>query len=223
MMSLLDDRPQARAFPPALGHGTIVAGLIHLVAPQARIVPIRAFDANGDTTMFTLIEAVYRAKEQNVDVLNMSFSTKENSEAFRKAIHSALADGIAVVASVGNDSRNAELYPAAYPGVVGVAATDFGDRLASFSNYGKSVSIAAPGAFVISTAPGGRYAAAWGTSFSAPIASGVLALRATSKGNMHSDVAAVLNNADFVDHLKPGFEKQLGKGRVNAHRALTRK
>src|SRR5215471_1556712 len=61
-------------FPPDFGHGTLVAGVLHLVAPQARIVPIKAFDPAGNTTMFALTQAVYQAIQMRVDVLNMSFS-----------------------------------------------------------------------------------------------------------------------------------------------------
>jgi subtilisin family serine protease len=224
LASILTGTGQAdTAFPSAWGHGTLVAGIIHAVAPDARIVPIKAFDASGYTTMFTLVEAVYSAMDQNVDVLNMSFSTSEDSSLFSKAIAEAKGSGIAIVASVGNNASGERyIYPASYSAVYGVAATDFNDRLAAFSNYGTSVAVAAPGAFVVSTVPGGRYAAAWGTSFSAPIVSGGIALLASARGYGHSDSMVVLNNADFIDNLNPGFEKKLGKGRINLYRALTK-
>jgi subtilisin family serine protease len=214
---------ESDAFPAAWGHGTLVAGIIHAVAPDARIVPIKAFDAYGHTTMFTVIEAVYAAIDQNVDVLNMSFSMSENSRLFERAVSEARARGIEIVASVGNDGRDEnELYPASYAGVHSVAATDFSDRRATFSNYGRSVSVSAPGAYVVSTVPGGRYAAAWGTSFSAPIVSGGIALLASSRGRGHSDATEIVRTADDIDDLNPGFEKKLGKGRVNLRRALTK-
>ena len=219
--SLLDGGNYGGVFPSALGHGTLVAGLIHVVAPNATLVPIKAFDAYGRTTMFTIIEGVYRAKELGVDVLNMSFSTSEYSATLRKAIADASAAGISIAASVGNDGEKMRhIYPASYEGVVGTAATDFYDHIAGFSNYGKPVLVAATGAFVISTAPGGRYAAAWGTSFSAPLVSGAIALVASTRGRGHSDASQVVNTADNIDGLNPGFEKQLGKGRINVRRAL---
>ena len=221
MTSLLDGDKNTAVFPPAFGHGTLVAGIIHVVAPDARIVPIKAFDAYGSTTMFSVIEGVYCAKDLDVDVLNMSFSTTEISVTLRKAIDAASASGVAVVASVGNDGRNASnVYPASYPRVFGVGATDFSDHVASFSNYGSSVSVVATGAFVVSTAPGGKYAAAWGTSFSAPMVSGVIALLSQTRGHGHSDSSAVINTADSIDNLNPGYASQLGKGRINVRRAL---
>jgi subtilisin family serine protease len=220
MASLLDDDLNG-SFPSAFGHGTLVAGIIHLFAPETRIVPIKAFDAYGNTTLFTIVEAIYRAKELDVDVLNMSFSTNENSDVLKKAISDLKQSGITVVASVGNDASDLKsLYPATYPHVIGVAATDFNDHLAIFSNYGTSVSIAAPGAYVVSTAPGGKYAAAWGTSFSAPIVAGTVALIASGLGHGQSDAKTVLKTADSIDNVNPSFKKQLGEGRINVQRAV---
>jgi subtilisin family serine protease len=221
MASLLDGGNDSAAFPPELGHGTLVAGMIHLVAPQARIVPIRAFDVYGNTTMFQIVEGVYRAIALDADVINMSFSIDEDSDVLHKAMNDAQGNGVALVASAGNNARDARnLYPAAYSQVVGVGATDFNDRLASFSNYGRGVSVVAPGAYVVSTVPGGKYAAAWGTSFSAPIISGTVALLASGRGHGQSDVSLAVTTADFIDDLNPGFERKLGKGRVNVQKAL---
>jgi subtilisin family serine protease len=221
MASLLDGDNRGPEFPSAFGHGTLVAGIIHLVAPETRIVPIRAFDAWGNTTTYSIIEGIYRARDLHVDVLNMSFSIDVDSGVLRKAITDVQAAGIALVASVGNDSTDtAQVYPAAYATVMGVAATDFNDQRAAFSNFGRSVAIAAPGAYVISTAPGGTYAAAWGTSFSAPIISGTLALIASGRGFGQALSQTAVTTADFIDNVNPGFEHKLGSGRVNVRRAL---
>ena len=222
MASLLDGGGvYGTTFPADLGHGTLVAGILHLVAPEARIVPIKAFTAYGNTTIYAITNAVYQAAQLQVDVLNMSFSTTQDSPALRKAINDAHAAGVAIVASVGNDATGAgSYYPASYSNVIGVAATDFNNQLAVFSNYGSAVSVDAPGAFVVSTVPGGKYAAAWGTSFSAPMVSGELALLASSRGQGQSDAALVINTADSIDSLNPGFTGMLGKGLINALRAL---
>jgi subtilisin family serine protease len=221
MASLLGGGAPGGTFPNDLGHGTLVAGVLHLVAPDARIVPIKAFTAYGNTTMYALTEAVYQATQMGVDVLNMSFSTTQDSPAFRKAINDARAAGVAIVASVGNDANGTTpYYPASYQNVIGVAATDFNDHLAGFSNYGAAVSVDAPGAYVVSTAPGGKYAAAWGTSFSAPMVSGEVALLASLRGQGHTNSALVVRTADSIDSLNPGFERKLGKGRINALQAM---
>jgi subtilisin family serine protease len=221
MASLLDGGNYTEGFPPAWGHGTLVAGIIHLFAPEARIVPLKAFDAYGNTTLFTIVEAVYKARDLDVDVVNMSFSIAEDSPVLEKAISEAHVNGISLVASVGNDGTDGrDVYPAAYSQVIGVAATDFSDRRASFSNYGKPVSVAAPGDYVVSTVPGARYAAAWGTSFSAPIVSGTVALLVSRGGRGQSASQTTVTTADPIDQLNPGFEKKLGKGRINVQQSL---
>lgn len=212
---------EGAAMPPAFGHGTLVAGVVHLVAPDAVIVPIKAFDAYGRTTMFTIIQAVYRAIELNADVINMSFSTGEDSLGLRAAINKARATGIAVVSSMGNGGQYRDsVYPAAYTGVFGVAATDFQDHLAAFSNYGKTTSISAPGAYVVTTAPGGKYAVVSGTSFSAPLVSGAISLLASLQNRGNPQGPLVVTSAEPIDSKNPGFEKMLGKGRLNARLAL---
>jgi subtilisin family serine protease len=205
----------------AFGHGTLVAGVIHLVAPDAVIVPIKAFDAYGRTTMFTIVQAVYRAIELNADVINMSFSTSQDSLALREAISKARAAGIAVVSSMGNGGQAMDsVYPAAYTGVYGVAATDLQDHLATFSNYGKTTSLSAPGAYVVTTAPGGKYAVVSGTSFSAPLVSGAITLLSSLQSRGSPQGPIVVTSAEPIDSKNPGFERMLGKGRLNARLAL---
>src|SRR5262249_29527618 len=129
MAALLDDgsgQTSPVGFPPAFGHGTLVAGVLHAVAPLARIVPIRAFDPSGNTTIFKLAEAIYRGSDLGVNVLNLSFSTTEISKTLQLAATYAQAKGVALVASVGNENRDVPgTYPATYGMVCAVAATDF--------------------------------------------------------------------------------------------------
>lgn len=200
----------------------MVAGAIHAVAPEAKLVPIKAFDAYGNTTLFTVIDGVNRAVDMGVDVINMSFSTTTDSFALRKAISRALASGISLVASAGNEGREiGDAFPAAYTQVFGVAASDFQDRITPFSNYGSAVSITAPGAYVISTVPGGGYAAGWGTSFSAPLVSGAIALLASEQQHFHSQGVIVLNTSDSIAVMNPGLKGELGKGRLNVLAAVS--
>lgn len=160
------------------GHGTMVAGVIHLVAPTAKILPLKAFQSNGTGTLSNILRAIYFAEQSHANVINMSFEIKSYSPELARALHSANNAGIICVAAAGNDGKDELVYPAALTGnVMGIASTSDTDTQSSFSNYGSDVVwIAAPGENIVSTYPFGTYAAESGTSFSTPFVSGAAAL-----------------------------------------------
>ena len=161
----------------AYGHGTMVAGVIHLVAPTARIMPLRAFGDDGVGYTSDILRAVYYGVRNGAKVLNMSFSRPSNSAELKRAIEYATARGVIAVSSAGNDGTSAAVYPAALGNVIGIASTSNQDRRSWFSNYGTpNVWVAAPGEGIITTYPGATYAGTWGTSFSAPFVAGAAAL-----------------------------------------------
>jgi subtilisin family serine protease len=161
----------------AAGHGTMVAGVIHLIAPKARIMPLRVFGSDGRTDTATVIRAIYYAVDHGADVINMSFSTTALSPELARAIDYATRRGVICVASAGNQARDVESYPASLANVVGVAATDDSDRRSLFSNFGPKVAdIAAPGEGILTTYLDDGYAVGWGTSFSTALVSGGAAL-----------------------------------------------
>ncbi len=163
--------------PPAFGHGTMVAGLLRLVAPNAKLMPIKAFNAQGQAHIFDIVRAIHFAVDQGADVINMSFSTPNPSAELENAIAYAQSQGVICLAAAGNTGERMLAYPAAFSGVLGVAAVDGVDLLSPFSNYGTGVAVlAAPGAGIISTYPGSHFAAGWGTSFSTALASGTAGL-----------------------------------------------
>jgi subtilisin family serine protease len=174
----------------AFGHGTMVSGVIHLVAPQALIMPLKAFQANGTGYTSDIIRAVYWAVFHNARVINMSFSTAQSSLQLSLALDYAAAVGVICVASAGNNSSSAPVYPAAYSNVIGVASTDNNDVLSTFSNYGSWVWLAAPGEGIVTTYPWATYAAAWGTSFSAPFVSGTVGLMLQQQWRLSQGQAA---------------------------------
>jgi subtilisin family serine protease len=155
----------------------MIAGVIHLIAPKARIMPLRVFGPDGRTDTATIIRAIYYAVDHGADVINMSFSTTELSAELARAVDYATRRGVICVASAGNQARDAESYPASFANVVGVAATDDSDRRSGFSNFGSKVAdIAAPGEGILTTYLDGAYAVGWGTSFSTALVSGGAAL-----------------------------------------------
>ena len=206
----------------SLGHGTAVAGVLHVVAPDARLVPIRAFDSRGKSTLFLAVAAVYAAVDLDVDVVNMSFSVGSSSRSMRRALDFAWSQAVAMVASVGNESKIVEdIYPATHPRVIGVGATDFQDQITSFSNFGLDVSVMAPGEGVVTTFPGGLWATASGTSFSAPMVSAGVALAASQGQGNQTAANAIVNSADWIDSLNGSeYFNMLGHGRINLHKTL---
>jgi len=200
----------------AFGHGTMVAGIVHLVAPQAWILPLKAFNADGSGYTSDVIRAVYRAVNANANVLNMSFSFSSSSQELSQAMTFANKKNLILVASAGNDGKNVAVYPAAYSDrVMGVASTTNTDTRSSFSNYGQpQVFVAAPGEGVVTTYPWGTYAAAWGTSFSTPFVAGAAALL------LHVNVSATESAAaQSIAHAKV-LSNDLANGRLDLYQAV---
>ena len=206
----------------SLGHGTAVAGLLHVVAPEARLVPIRAFDSRGKSTLFFAVAAVYAAVDQNVDVLNMSFSVGGSSRSMKRALDFAWSHEVAMVASVGNESRIVEdIYPATHSNVIGVGSTDLNDMITSFSNFGHDVAVMAPGDEVVTTFPGGLWATVSGTSFSAPLVTAGVALGVSFGQSGRTAAQTIVNTADWLDFLHGNeYYNMLGHGRINLDNAL---
>ncbi len=189
------------------GHGTMVAGLVHLVAPSAKILPVKVFDAQGGSSLSLIIQGIHYAVDSGARVINMSFSMTGYSPLLARAIDFANRRGVILVAAAGNEGQYMTVYPAGYEGVIGVGATDNQNVRTSFSNFGPVVDLAAPGAGVITTYPGNRYAAGWGTSFSAPMVAGAAALFLQMDGDLNGQTA--LQAVDRADSLG---EQQLGAG-----------
>ena len=171
----------------AFGHGTMVMGIIHLVAPTAQLLPLKAFHSDGTGFLSDIIRAIYYAAHNNANVINMSFDTKTSSVELSNALGYANQQKLVCVASAGNDGQNEIVYPAALQNyVMGVASTNDLDQRSLFSNVGDSIVwVAAPGEAIISTYPFSTYAAGWGTSISAPFVSGAAPLLRNLRSNIN--------------------------------------
>jgi subtilisin family serine protease len=179
----------------------MTSGLVHLVAPNARILPLKAFTSDGTGYLSNIVAALYYAVQHHANVVSMSFSLANNSPSLTQAITTANQAGVVLVAAAGNNDSSAPVYPAALKSyVVGVASTSDVDRRSSFSNYGKTdVWLAAPGENIISTYPGGTYASASGTSFSAPLVAGSASLMLSARPAMtQSKAASALSHAQLL-------------------------
>src|SRR5260370_1202345 len=196
--AVLDGNSQYAAF----GHGTMVMGIIHLVATTAMLMPLKAFHSDGTALLSDILRAIYYGVQNNANVINMSFDTKANSAELKKALDYADQQGVVCAASAGNDGTQETVYPAAFQSdVMGVASTTDQDTRSSFSNYGNAIVwVAAPGESIVSTYPFNTYAAGWGTSFSAPFVSGGAALLHNLQAAINeSGAAAAVANAVPLD------------------------
>jgi len=201
--------------PSAFGHGTMTAGLVHLIAPGASIMPLKAFAGDGSSDLFNIVSAIYYAADHGANIISMSFELTQSSPALQNAIQYASSKNVIIVAASGNDGRQMLVYPAGYNTVIGVGSTDNQDAKSTFTNFGTNgVFISAPGEGVITTYPGGNYAAAWGTSFSTPLIAGEAALILQSRpGFKNSDVANAISRAVAI--------QQMGHGRADLCLALS--
>src|SRR6266478_5001729 len=212
--AILDGNSQYKAF----GHGTMVMGIIHLVAPTAMLMPLKAFHSDGTASLSDILRAIYYGVQNNANVINMSFDTKTSSAELQKALDYANQQGIICAASAGNDGQGPPLlvYPAALQNdVMGVASTSNTDTRSSFSNYGDAIVwVAAPGEAIVTTYPFSTYSAGWGTSFSAPFVSGGAALLRNLRTDINeSSAASAVAHAQFVG-------ADLGNGRLDLLMAL---
>jgi subtilisin family serine protease len=202
---------------PAHGHGTMVAGIMAAISPESMIMPLRAFDDDGQADVFTIAKAIGFAVEHGASVINMSFGLSEDSPTVREAIAYAQALGVVVVASAGNDNTADPQFPAAYPGVIAIASTDLWDRKAAFSNYGSDVGVSAPGVNIVSAYWGGYYSIASGTSFSAPMVSAEAALLLAVGLDPQRLIHAT---AKDINDINPDYKNQLGDGRIDLYQAV---
>ena len=200
------------------GHATMVAGIIAALAPDALIMPLRAFDDNGIGDAFQVAKAIRYAVRNGAQVINLSLGLTSDAAEVRSAINFAIANNVAVVAAGGNNNSSQPHYPAALPNVIGAAATDLHDLKASFSDFGQSVFVAAPGVEIITAYPGG-YAVGSGTSFSSAIVAAEVALiRSLTTNGIYDAVATSAVNIDVVN---PAYAGQLGYGRIDLLAAVS--
>lgn len=183
-------------------HGTAMTGAIVAqtgilgVAPGARVVAIRTFSPtsrdNAGGTTWHVQEAIYRAIREQVRIINMSLAGPADTR-IEKAVAEARARGIVVVAAAGNNGPSAPAaYPAAYPGVIAVTATDNRDQPYTHANRGNYIAIAAPGVDVFVVAPNAAYSITSGTSIATAHITGIIALMLSRNPMLDPDAVRAL-------------------------------
>ena len=222
------------------GHGTMVAGIaaaatnnnegIAGVAWNAMILPVKVLDASGNGPSDAVAQGIIWAADNGANVINLSLGSETPSLTLQNAVKYAYDKGLFIAAAAGN-SNTAVDYPAAYhPYCFTVAATDYNDLRASWSNYGPEVDVAAPGDRVLAPYPQALtplgfipYAYGTGTSMSAPHVAGLAALILAEKPTLTpAQIQAIIRySADDVNaSTYGGRDDFLGYGRINMESAL---
>lgn len=204
------------------GHGTMIAGIIARLAPNASIMPIRVLNGDGFGTMFDVAKGIDYAVTHGARVLNMSFGALPTSSALNDTLDQAEAAGIVLVASAGNDNLRQVLAPAKGHGALAVASVEANYTKSSYSNYDSAVRVVAPGTGIRSTFPGGGYATWSGTSFAAPFVSAQAALMLSASSRVSGDkvVSLIRNTAISVDKYNPAYRGRLGNGMIDIETAV---
>jgi thermitase len=214
-----------------LGHGTAVAGTLAAasnngigvagVSWKTMIMPLLVVDSTDYASYSNMATAIQYAADHGAQIINLSVGGSSPSSALQSAVNYAWSKGLTIFASAMNNSSSAPMYPAACTNVLAVSATDVGDVLASFSDYGNWIALSAPGNNILTTNQGGGYGYWYGTSFSSPIAAGVAALALAVNPSLNNSALTNLleQNSDQVGGA--GYSMSFGWGRVNAYRAVT--
>ncbi|GAB4385868.1 MAG: S8 family serine peptidase [Elainellaceae cyanobacterium] len=234
----VNDRQQA---PDDNGHGTHVAGTIAQstnnnygvagIAYEANLMPLKVLSAVGGGEIADIAEAIRFAADRGANVINLSLGGFGDSAILREAIDYASAKGVVIVAAAGNANANSAFFPARYPKVIAVAATDATGAKAAYSNFGAGVDIAAPGGSKDSNDAGGilqetidpetgkaMFATFQGTSMAAPHVAGVAALVKAAGVEEPEAIAQVLKQS--AQKVSDDALNHFGAGLLNASEAV---
>ncbi len=215
---------------PSFNHGTHVAGIaaaatnnntgVASIGYSCKLMCIKA--STSPTLITSGYDGIIYAANSGADIINLSWGSSVFSATAQNIINYAISKGCLIVAAAGNDNVNTAFYPAAYNGVLSVAATSSDDTKASFSNYGNWVDVSAPGDNIYSTLPGGNYGYFSGTSMAAPLVAGLAGLmKSLNPGMPAGDIVnCIQNTAVNINALNPSYSGSLGSGRIDAAAAM---
>ncbi|GAB4566028.1 MAG: S8 family serine peptidase [Haliangiales bacterium] len=234
------------------GHGTHVAGTIAQathngvgvagIAREVKIMPLKVLSASGGGSVGAIADSIRFAADNGANVINMSLGGRFPSNVLKKAVKYAHDQGVVVVCAAGNDGRRKVSYPAAYPGAIAVAATQFDETTTFYSNYGKHLDIAAPGGntrvdqnqdgmpdgvlqntIAIGDPTRDDYFPYMGTSMASPHIAGVAALIVGEGVTDPAAVEKILTDTARKPHNESSYDPdRYGAGIVDAPAAITK-
>lgn len=224
-INLVSDGEVSPLFIDITGHGSSVAGVIAAkdneegitgINPDVLLYSAKVLDNDNMAPISRVVEGIYWAIEQDVDIINISFGTTTNSLALERAIKDAYDNGILIVAAAGNTGAKVE-YPAAYDQVLSVGSVSSNGEVSSFSAQGDKLDIVAPGEKIESTGGFGGTVVCSGTSMAAPHVVGVASLIWQKDKSVTNDFVRMLLNASANSY---GDKNLYGNGLLDEARAF---
>ncbi|MEW9701626.1 S8 family peptidase [Paenibacillus sp. SI8] len=213
-----------------VGHGTHVTGVIAALVNNNlgvagmtwynKVLPVKVLDQTGAGSTYSVAQGIIWAADHGAKVMNLSLGNYADSGFLHDAIKYAYDKDVALIAASGNDNTERPGFPAAYPEVFAVAATDAENNKAPFSNYGDYIDVAAPGVSIASTYPGNQYAALSGTSMASPHVTALAALiRSTNPALKNTEVYEIMRQS-AQDLGSPGRDVYFGFGLIDVVKAV---
>lgn len=213
-----------------VGHGTHVAGIIGALVNNGegvagmswynKIMPVKALDSSGSGTTYAVAEGIIWATDHGAKVINLSLGNYADSRFLHDAVKYAYDRDVLLVAASGNDNTERPGYPAAYPEVMAVGATNPDMTRAEYSNFGDYIDVAAPGTNIASTYPGNQYAALSGTSMASPHVAAMAGLIRSLNPNLTNNEVKDIMIRQAVDLGQKGKDKYYGSGRIDVLKSL---
>ncbi|GIP35815.1 S8 family peptidase [Paenibacillus sp. J2TS4] len=213
-----------------VGHGTHVAGVIAAATNNNigvagmtwynPVLPVKVLDHTGAGSTYAVAQGIIWATDHGAKVINLSLGNYADANFLHEAVKYAFDRDVVLIAASGNDNTEQPGYPAAYPEVFAVAATDSDKKKASFSNYGDYIDVAAPGANIPSTYTKNQYAALSGTSMASPHVAALAGLiRSVNPLLKNTEVMEIMRKS-AADLGTPGKDKYFGYGQIDVNKAL---
>lgn len=215
-------------------HGTHCAGIaaattnnnngIASIGYNISIIPVACADSTYPGYIYGGYEGIVYAVDAGAQVISLSWGGSNFSNTGQTVINYAISKNVVICAAAGNDNSSSQKYPAAYNGVISVAATASNDQKASFSNYGSWIDVSAPGTSIWSTVCGSNQAYAYksGTSMACPLVAGLCGLMLSQNSSLTPAQleACLKSSCDNIYGVNPTYTGQLGAGRINAFKAV---
>lgn len=213
-----------------VGHGTHVAGVVSALTDNGegvagltwynKVMPVKALDDAGMGSTYSVAEGILWATDHGAKVINLSLGNYASAQFLHDAVRYAFDRDVVLIAATGNDNTGQPGYPAAYPEVFAVSATDQYGHRAPFSNYGDYVDVVAPGENIASTYLYNQYAALSGTSMASPHVAALAALIRSADPELHNTDVYDIMRRSTVDLGEAGKDDYFGYGQISVARAL---